>query len=529
MSHKKRLEEQFSSSTKRKRLTDKIDIEDYNELENIDYSERVDSQLDRLLQDVNQGRANGSSHKKKGLFKDMEDLDGPQYEGKKVSRKDLYNDDLDESIDSDLASGMEEEEEEAAPKLKASKKVTAKGSKQANGKNGLGTKKVKISDINVDDILQDLDRQDEEVFKDAQKDTKELEKAHNVQNQQKLWDGLLEGRVIMQNSFKFANQIPSYPAFNYYKKDNAAINTAAAEIQVELLDMMDLMGSISAENLKKSGMKKSSGDASTSTKERVKEAQQYLTQHKISKDTFLQDFEFDADAIWNDLDSQFLSVHSMLEETINTFSQRFNLMNTSSIKSKFMNVFQTPMQQAQKMMDDYPRLLKRTQLKDKDFKVMGAFEGQNEQEYDEEIYNDSEFYNHIYKEFITNAQSQSSLIDGELAVGNTQAYLKQKLLRSKIAKPNVDRRASKARKLRYEVHPKLMNFMTPVENSKLIPGRDDLIKNLFGLQNNLSRNELLEMQAPAPVKSSGKKVKNVKKAGKSLPANEDEEENIQLI
>lgn len=529
MSHKKRLEEQFASSSKRKSLSARIDAEDYAQFENIDYSQRKDAQLDHLIEDVNEMRGPGSQ-KKRGLFNDMdlEDQNEPLYEGKKVSRKDLYNDyaDDDEEVDSALASGLddedEEEEEEVQPKAKSSKK--AAGGK-ANGAQTASRKKVKLDDVNIDDILEDLDRQDEQVFKDAQKDTKELEKAKNVQNQQKLWDGLLECRVSMQNVFKYANQVPSSSTFNHFKKQTPAIDVAATELQVELLDLMDLMGSISHETFAKSAMKKSS-DQPSGPKSRLKQAQKHLEQLKITRDTFQQDFEFDAEAIWNDLDTQFQETLPALEETINTFSQRFNLMNTSSIKSKFMNVFQTPMQQAQKMMDDYPRLLKRSQLKDKDFKMLGAFEGQNEQEYDEEIYNDSEFYSQIYKEFITNAQTQTDLVDGELAVGNTQAYLKQKLLRSKIAKPNVDRRASKARKLRYEVHPKLMNFMTPIDNTKLIPGRDDLIKNLFGLQSSMS-NGVTEAEAPVKVP---KKLKTGKRTLRDLQQEiEEEEADIQII
>ena len=49
---------------------------------------------------------------------------------------------------------------------------------------------------------------------------------------------------------------------------------------------------------------------------------------------------------------------------------------------------------------------------------------------------------------------------------------------SRITK-NVDRRASKARKLRFDVHPKIVNFMIPMVNTLVIEGRDQIIENLF--------------------------------------------------
>ena len=45
-------------------------------------------------------------------------------------------------------------------------------------------------------------------------------------------------------------------------------------------------------------------------------------------------------------------------------------------------------------------------------------------------------------------------------------------------KKDVDRKASKNRKIRYNVHPKLLNFM-PCENENYLEARDEIIQNLF--------------------------------------------------
>ena len=48
-------------------------------------------------------------------------------------------------------------------------------------------------------------------------------------------------------------------------------------------------------------------------------------------------------------------------------------------------------------------------------------------------------------------------------------------------KKEVDRRASKNRKIRYVVHDKIVNFLTPLENLTVFEGRDAIVNNLFGV------------------------------------------------
>jgi protein AATF/BFR2 len=48
-------------------------------------------------------------------------------------------------------------------------------------------------------------------------------------------------------------------------------------------------------------------------------------------------------------------------------------------------------------------------------------------------------------------------------------------------KKEVDRKASKHRKIRYVVHDKLVNFMTPLDNlSTIFDGKDSILTSLFG-------------------------------------------------
>lgn len=67
----------------------------------------------------------------------------------------------------------------------------------------------------------------------------------------------------------------------------------------------------------------------------------------------------------------------------------------------------------------------------------------------------------------------------------TQRYLakRQKMqeAQGKQEKKEVDRKASKNRKIRYVIHDKIVNFMTPLENITMFDGREAIVNNLFGV------------------------------------------------
>ena len=74
---------------------------------------------------------------------------------------------------------------------------------------------------------------------------------------------------------------------------------------------------------------------------------------------------------------------------------------------------------------------------------------------------------------------------GNANIQMTQSYLKKRQQLKEAAgekeKKEVDRRASKNRKIRYVVHDKITNFMTPLENLVRFEGRDAIVRNLFGV------------------------------------------------
>lgn len=47
-------------------------------------------------------------------------------------------------------------------------------------------------------------------------------------------------------------------------------------------------------------------------------------------------------------------------------------------------------------------------------------------------------------------------------------------------KNEIDRKATKGRKIKYIVHEKLLNFLQPVENLLALEAKDSILSNMFG-------------------------------------------------
>jgi protein AATF/BFR2 len=114
-------------------------------------------------------------------------------------------------------------------------------------------------------------------------------------------------------------------------------------------------------------------------------------------------------------------------------------------------------------------------------------------ESDEQIFNDHEFYQQLLSDFLAAHEYDEVEEDGEEQdkfLGNTDLSLTQRFLQKKqkmkeaagqLVKKEVDRKASKNRKIRYVVHEKILNFLVPLQNLKLFEGREAIVSNLFGV------------------------------------------------
>lgn len=88
-----------------------------------------------------------------------------------------------------------------------------------------------------------------------------------------------------------------------------------------------------------------------------------------------------------------------------------------------------------------------------------------------EIFDDSDFYQQLLKDVVANAKKVSSTALSDFSQNNAN-------MRQRKDKKNVDRKASKGRKIRYNVQEKLANFMAPAPSHSDFDSRE-LFSSLF--------------------------------------------------
>jgi protein AATF/BFR2 len=169
------------------------------------------------------------------------------------------------------------------------------------------------------------------------------------------------------------------------------------------------------------------------------------------------------------------------DETIQKWNDKTQVAS-GNLKRNYAAFQTSTLNQVNHILKDTSRLIKRTQLKRSQYNIIGKDnvdqDGKEvESEYDPEIFDDDDFYHQLLRELID--RKTSNVTD---PVQLSRHWLQIQKLRSKL-KRNVDTRASKGRKIRYDVHPKLVNFMASYDNSEMTENAiNELMSSLFGNQ-----------------------------------------------
>lgn len=162
--------------------------------------------------------------------------------------------------------------------------------------------------------------------------------------------------------------------------------------------------------------------------------------------------------------------------------------------SKFKSINQSIPKQVEDIMKDREKILKKTQLNrsqvtpltlkgESEENRIAAYEASErkplDSNFNEEIFDDSDFFQQMLKEFLETGMSETND-----SIEMTRQFLALRALQSKVKK-NVDRKASKGRKLRYAEHEKLVSFMAPMYRK--YKGTEtfmasQLLKSIFGQQ-----------------------------------------------
>ncbi|KAM3136169.1 hypothetical protein pb186bvf_011791 [Paramecium bursaria] len=166
----------------------------------------------------------------------------------------------------------------------------------------------------------------------------------------------------------------------------------------------------------------------------------------------------------DDLDQYLAESYENVKDDILKWSQKTAMISSLRTQNNFL--MQTPIGQTNKAMQNKEKLYLKTQLKRSIYRILGEDAQDMNEMVNKNIYDDNDFYIDLLKETITQ--------------DNTQLILKRQAQRQEKVAKVVDRKASKCRKIRFEPHQKLVNFMSRQPEQVDVYSREDILFNLFG-------------------------------------------------
>ncbi|CAG5083501.1 Oidioi.mRNA.OKI2018_I69.PAR.g10393.t1.cds [Oikopleura dioica] len=167
-----------------------------------------------------------------------------------------------------------------------------------------------------------------------------------------------------------------------------------------------------------------------------------------------------------------------------TFSNKFWGVITNQRQTVFAKTWESvqhsggndPNKAVNAIMADPDRLLRRSRLR-KSFTARRLGVEENDAEQDEEHYDDTGLYQSILRNLIN---SKANSTDPNNTTELNKHWLKLQRLEKKTKKVNVDTKASKGRKIRYNVHQKLVGFFPKADKAEWThERRNQLFRGVF--------------------------------------------------
>uniref|UniRef100_G3MKK6 Uncharacterized protein n=1 Tax=Amblyomma maculatum TaxID=34609 RepID=G3MKK6_AMBMU len=340
----------------------------------------------------------------------------------------------------------------------------------------------------------------------------EVKKGKAVRAQLLIWDSILELRIQLQKLLVLANQFPKPEKFSAFRlaaleqdKKNAKLMGQAKHsvelVMNQLLNLQeklrdsypDIRNIFSSAGGQQNGVNpvdsedeeipsdtepeesddKGSEGATVAGSTKRKSAEQ-MHPKRLVKCRKMDVCASSVAEFWK-------SFEPYRNSTIEKWYERTRLLS-GKVGRGFASLEQSPVKQIQHILMDEERLLRRTQTKRSSYRILGDEETTNDEEQnpgtadvDEEIFDDDDFYHHLLREII---ERKTSNVDNPVAL--SRQWLEIQKLRKKV-KRKVDTRASKGRKIRYDIIPKLVNYMAPLDRSTYSDeAKTELFGSLFG-------------------------------------------------
>lgn len=277
----------------------------------------------------------------------------------------------------------------------------------------------------------------------------DVDKGVAIQKQRKIYDGLLNLRIRLQKALVAAN---SFPTIESDVDAESEPYEAAEEAAIKLLNTI-------------SSLRESIGAPTRTGEKRKRE----LVASMSNED------------IWEQLQGEDNGATSFREERLEKWSkkvQSVNMTRQNGISQRNKTLIDA-LQEQLTVPDN--RLVKRTRVPRSCAPAQLAKKATD----DEYIYDDADFYQLLLKELV-DQRTVEGTADHAAAVPTVMVTATKE---AKLRK-QVDRKASKGRKMRFTVHEKLQNFMAPEDRRGWEQGAiDRFFGTLFGRKMELNEDE----------------------------------------
>ncbi|KAL5800086.1 hypothetical protein ACOSQ4_032970 [Xanthoceras sorbifolium] len=382
-------------------------------------------------------------------------------QSKRASERDSYLEDLSdlgEEEDREV-DGSDEEEEDREVDGSEEEHETGNDSDEQND----GGKDDEMEELEKE--YMDLRNQEQDILRNLKRHKDEdVLKGQAVKNQKALWDKTLEFRFLLQKAFSSSNRLPQEPVRSSFSVSDEGVGKAYSDLITSSKKTLDSLLELQEALLEKNPFVAQALDGNSGQ-----------SSNKHSKDS--KNLDVEGDDEWLQVSQMHKRIASFRDKSIDKWQRKTQVTTgAAAIKGKLHAFNQNISEQVAAYMRDPSRMIKQMQQRRSTVAAFEAVHGgadntKGEEAHtdgDPELLDDSEFYQQLLKEFFETIDPTSS---------ETAFYAIKKLQTKK--RKIVDRRASKSRKIRYNVHEKIVNFMAPLPMD-LPPMAPKLFENLFG-------------------------------------------------
>ncbi|KND90529.1 Protein BFR2 [Tolypocladium ophioglossoides CBS 100239] len=369
-----------------------------------------------------------------GAEVDQDDMSGVELDGSDVEE------DMDDGLDALVDGGDDSEESEDADEEEEEEEEEESEDEDDGDEE---------SDGNEDDKSTGTKSQDARPPMAALSNRLDVEKGIAIQQQRKIYDGLLNLRIRLQKALVAANTFPTMEAGSDSESEPYE---AAEEAAIKLLNTI-------------SSLRDNFGASTKTGDKRKRELVPSMSR----------------EAIWEQLQEEDQGSVKFREDRLEKWSRKVQSVNVqapSGLGQRNKTLISALQEQ---LGNPDSRLVKRTRVP----RSCAPAQAAKKLTEDENVYDDADFYQLLLKELVDQRTVETSS-------ASASAVPTVMLTAAKEAKTRkqVDRKASKGRKMRFTVHEKLQNFMAPEDRRSWEPEAiDRFFGTLFGRKMELNEGE----------------------------------------